>query len=462
MEDDSWAAAEFGGAVLGDARRTARVVDLAETVSQQPQASLPAACADPAQLKTAYRFFASEAVTCAAVLAPHRAATRTRMGAAPVVLAVQDTTDRDFRHHPATTGLGPLKPGQRGLLVHSTLAITPERLPLGLLAQQVWSRDPARRGPPPPRRQRAIAQKESQKWLTSLAAVIDARSACPPTRLISVGDREADVYDLFRQDRPDGVDLRVRAAWDRRVAHPEGYRWAAMADAPVLATATVDLPRRGGQPARVASLTIRAQPVTLRPPRHRTAERLPSVTVWVVWALEEPPPVETPPLEWLLLTTASVQTADDARERLDWYAARWGIEVWHRVLKSGCRIEARELADAANLQRCLALDAVIAWRLLSATILVRTLPDAPCTILLTTAECQALSCTNHRVPTPPPDPPSLRPAVRWIGQLGGFLGRTRDGDPGVTALWQGGHRLADLSARYAIMKPSPPRDVGKG
>ena len=460
-----WAANEFGAAALGDARRTARLVALAEALGTRPAASLPEACGSRAALKAAYRFFDTDEVTPEAVLASHVRASYARLAAVPLVLAAQDTTLLDWTHHPATTGLGPLGSAQRqGLLVHSTLALTPERVPLGVLAQEVWAREADTFGQLPDQHTRGIAEKESRKWRTSLAAVVAAHTACPQTHFVSVGDREADVYDLFIAARPVGVDLLVRATQDRAITDPDHRRLrAAVATAPVAATVTLHLPRRAHQPARQASLTVRWRAVTLRPPARRASEGLPRVAVWVVWAVEDAPPPGQEPVAWLLLTTVPVADTDAALARLAWYACRWGIEVWHKILKSGCRIEARQLATADRLRRCLALYSVLAWRVLWATMLARALPDAPCTALLDDAEWQALYCVIHHTSAPPTAPPPLREAVRWLAQLGGFLGRTRDGDPGVTALWKGFQHLADLTTMYRLMRPTHPgHDMGKG
>ena len=390
------------------------------------------------------------------MLASHVQATTRRMQAVAVVLAVQDTTYLDWTDHPQTRGLGPLTTAkQQGLLAHTTLAITPDRVPLGLLQQQVWARDAASFAQLVDHKQRPIAEQESQKWLTSLDAVIAARATCPDTQFVSVGDREAAIYDLFLVARPPGVDLLIRAAQDRKADHPEQYLWAAMATAPMAATVTVHMGARAGQPARNATLTVRWRQVTLRPPHRRTKEQLPNVTVWAVWAIEPDPPPGVAPVEWLLLTSMPITTTDEALSRLEWYACRWGIEVWHKVLKSGCRIEDRQLETADRLKRCLTLYSVIAWRILYATMLARAVPDAPCTILLDDDEWQGLYCRIHRMATPPATPPTLRQAVRWIAQLGGFQGRTHDGAPGVTVLWKGLQQLVAVAAMYRIMRPAP-------
>ena len=438
VTDTNWAVHEFADADLGDERRTTRLVELAYALGQHPTAALPEACGTGSMLKAAYRFFDNDGIAPQDILQSHVEATYTRLGAVPVVLAVQDTTEVNWTRHPATQGLGPLgHTAGHGLLVHTTLAITPERVPLGLLAQQVWARDPAAVGKRARRKHLPISQKESQKWLHSLDAVYTAHDCCPTTRLVSVGDREADVYDVLAAPRPAGVDLLIRAAWDRCVQGAERYVWATVTAQPVGAHLQLKVPRRGPQAARDATLALRFCALTLRPPRHRQREGLPVVTLWAVQVQEVEPPADVTPIEWLLLTTVAVDTVDDATQCVQWYSCRWGIEVWHRILKSGCRIEARQLASGERLQRCLTLYSVIAWRIFYATMLARAVPDMLCSVLLDLDEWQALYCAIHQCPTPPEEPPSLVQAVHWIAQLGGFVGRRRRDQPGTETLWRG-------------------------
>ena len=454
VTDTNWAVHEFADADLGDERRTTRLVELASALGQHPTAALPEACGTGSMLKAAYRFFNNDGIAPQDILHSHVEATYTRLGAVPVVLAVQDTTEINWTRHPATQGLGPLgHTACHGLLVHTTLAITPERVPLGLLAQQVWARDPADVGKRARRKQLPISQKESQKWLHSLDAVYTAHDCCPTTRLVRVGDREADVYDVLAAPRPAGVDLLIRAAWDRCVQGAERYVWATVAAQPVGAHLQLKVPRRGPQAARDATLALRFCALTLRPPRHRQREGLPVVTLWAVQVQEVEPPADVTPIEWLLLTTVVVDTVDDATQCVQWYSCRWGIEVWHRILKSGCRIAARQLARGERLQRCLTLYSVIAWRIFYATMLARAVPDMPCSVLLDLDEWQALYCAIHQCPTPPAEPPSLAQAVHWIAQLGGFVGRRRRDQPGTETLWRGFQHLMDLTKMYRIMRP---------
>ena len=456
-DDTNWAVSEFADAELGDVRRTKRLVELAHVLAQHPTAALPAACGDGAMLKAAYRFFDNDAIAPQDVLLSHIEATYGRLSKVPLVLAVQDTTDVDWTAHHATKGLGPLGPWAcQGLLVHSTLAFTPERVPLGLVAQQVWARDPDDVGKRARRKQLPIAQKESQKWLTSLEAVVSAHDECPQTRFVSIGDREADVYDLLAAARPPGVELLIRAAWDRCVRAPERYVWATVEAHPVVEQLLWHVPRRGVQPAREATLALRFCRLTLCPPRHRKAEGLPEVVLWAVQVREVEPPAEGQPIEWLLLTTVAVDRVEDAIERVQWYACRWGVEVWHRILKSGCRLEARQLATGERLERCLTLYSVIAWRVFYAIMLARAVPELPCDVLLALEEWQALYCAIHHCPTPPDSPPTLGEAVRWIAQLGGFVGRRRRDQPGAETLWRGFQHLTDLTRMYRILRSAPP------
>jgi hypothetical protein len=462
-EKKEWAEEEFGRANLRDKRLTERLVQLASVLGEQPSGSLPEASGSPAMLKAAYRFFDNEWVTPEEMLKSHIEATQRRMASVKIVLAVQDTTYLDWSSHEATEGLGPLgSEKQKGMLAHTTLALTEERVPLGILAQKVWVRDAETYKQLEDHKKRPIAEKESKKWLESLEAVEAARKSCPQTQFVSVGDREADLYDLFVEKRSVGVELLVRAAMDRRVAEEEGHLWAALEATPVAAHTEITVPPRNGEEGRTASLEIHWREVTLCPPRKRAKEKLATVRVWAVWAIEKCPPEKVKPVEWLLLTTVPIASTADALQRLAWYACRWGIEVWHKILKSGCQIEARQLETAERLKRCLTLYDVIAWRVLYAIMLSRATPNLACSALLSEAEWQALYCTIHHTTVLPSQVPTLAQAVVWIAKLGGFLNRKNDGHPGVSTLWKGFQHLADFTRMYLVFRPLPTLiDVGK-
>jgi hypothetical protein len=447
-----WALSEFGSADLGDARREARLVELARQLGERPEASLPQALADAAALKAAYRFFDNADIAHEKILAPHVVSSIGRMRGQEWILAVQDTTFIDYTQHPHTEGLGPYHAkGGWGMICHGTLAFTPQRVPLGVLGLRLWARE-ADKPKRDSRRARAIEDKESHKWIDGLNAAAHAASQLPGTRLVSVADRESDVYEFLLRAHTLGIDVLTRAAWDRNVQGLDAHLFAALAAAPVIARKTLRLPARKGQAARTAKLRIRACPLTLQSPLNGSGRGLAPIPLWGVWACEINPPAGAEPLDWKLMTSVPVTTQEEALQRLDWYAVRWGIEVWHRVLKSGCRIEQRQLESFERLCKLFTVYAVIAWRILYATMLARVVPDIACTAILSDDEWQALYCRIHRSPTPPATAPPLRQAVRWIAKLGGFIGRASDGEPGTQTLWKGFQELLPMTEMYRIMK----------
>lgn len=462
----SWAAAELCHLDLGDARRTRRLIQTVVTLAAQPEASIPQAAGSWAEAKAIYRLWDNAQIEPEAIRAAHEQRSAERCAEHEVIVAVQDTTDLDLRHHPATAGVGALGTGAgRGLKVHSTLAVSPERVPLGLLDQQVWARDPAETGKRQTRRQRTTAEKESGRWLAALAAV-EARLDAETTVLL-VADREADLFDLFAHPRRPGSELVIRLAQNRRVDHAAGLLWAAMEQAPVVGQHRLEVGRRPDRLPEAVTLRLQAQTLQIQPPHNRPDRaQLCPVRVQVVLAEEEQPPTGVPPLRWLLLTTLPVDDAAAVRRCLDYYSLRWLIERYHYVLKSGCRIEAAQLKTAERIERALATYSLVAWRLLWLTYQARQTPDVPCTRALSTAQWQALYAVVHQTHAVPSEPPSLRDAVRMIGQLGGFLGRTRDGEPGVNVLWRGWSRLEDLTRMWEILHvpdlPTPgSHNVGK-
>ena len=459
MEDnplENWTENEFGDVLLGDVRRKKRLIQLANALGNMPNASLPQAMGNSADLKAAYRFFENPANEYQEMLASHVRATYRRIAEVELVLAVQDTTYLDWSRSPHIRGLGPTTTAHlTGAILHSTLAITPERVVLGVLQEQVWARDEQTYAQLKDHKQRPIEEKESNKWLISLDSVIEAHRLLPNTHFVSVGDREADIYELFAKPRPIGVDLLVRATQDRKLDQDDegATLWKALATQPVAATLEVRVPKTNQHPARTAQVEVRWKAVRLHPPKRPAGQTLPVVQAWAVWVAEPNPPVEGEALEWMLLSTLAVQSTPDALERTVWYACRWGIEVWHKIIKSGCKIESRQLDDLEKLKRLLVLLSVIAWRILYATMLARAMPEALCTVFFEPEEWQAAYCILNNTTILPKEVPTLREAVRMVARLGGFVIQKGSGEPGVTVLWKGLQRLVDLTNMYKLLRP---------
>jgi hypothetical protein len=445
---------ELGEVRFSDKRLNARFKTMVEKLVEMPKASIPQAMGSWSGTKAAYRFLDSDKVTPEAIRASCRQATLKRVSQETRVLMIQDTSMLDFTQHRDTSGLGYLAlPHQRGIMLHSALACTTAGVPLGILDQQIWERDLKELGKRHRRKQRPFAEKESAKWVKALKASIDL---VPETvSSVTVADSEADIFELFATPRPVQADLLIRSCRDRRLEGEEKRLKETVLATPVKGKLEVKLEARPKRPSRIARCNIRFEKVVIRPTAYcamglRYPEGIP---LYAVLVLEENAPEDMKPLEWLLLTTLKVESLEEALQCIRWYSLRWIIEQYHFTLKSGCQIEKLQLESAKRLERAIVVYSMVAWRLLRLTYEARQSPDVSCEIALETHEWQALYCKTNKTAVPPLEPPSLRQAVRWIAQLGGFLGRKSDGEPGVKTLWLGWRRLEDLAEAWLIFGP---------
>jgi hypothetical protein len=316
-----WAEEEFGTIHFFDDRLKERLYTIAGDFYNNPVANIPEACGSKARTIGAYRFFQNKKATMKTILSSHTEATVERIRQYPVVLAPQDTTTLNYNTHAA--GLGPINNKEDkavGLILHDTLAFTEEGAPLGILDAQCWARDPENTGKSAKRRELPIEQKESMKWLRSFRKVSEIQKLCPETMLVSMGDRESDIYELFCEaTKEPGPKLLVRAERTRNRKVDQEFLWNFMIKKESAGSLKIHIPRNGSRKARDAVLDIRFAEVKLTPPKNHTTP----VTVWAVYVLEK----ETEdPLEWMLLTTVPVNNFKDAVKRVEWYSGRWGIE----------------------------------------------------------------------------------------------------------------------------------------
>ncbi len=449
-----WVIKEFEQAALPDERLHRRLELMASAFAQKPSAPIPEACANWAEAKGAYRFLENDRVVSGQIRQAHHRATLERVKEYPVVLAIQDTTALNYSTHPKTQGLGLLgshSPKTIGLLLHSTLAVTPQGQPLGMLHSAVRVR--RRGGLAVSRHKRKLEQKESFKWIESLDACQELASLCPDTQLVNIADREGDLYELFVQalnvPSSSRVDLLVRARHDRPLEDGNRTLWQQIGRQPVTATISVLVGRRADQPSRIARLNIRFCSVPLKAPGGKAGPE--GIQLWAIEAQESSPaPKGAARIMWRLLTTIPVNSGKEAVEKVQWYAQRWQIEVLHKVLKSGCQIEQRQLETAQRLERVLSVDLVVAWRVLALCKAARQMPEDPISNWLPQAQWQALWCYAQRQTTPPKTPPSVRQAVRWLAQMGGFLGRKSDGEPGPKTLWRGLRQLDAITNMWQL------------
>jgi hypothetical protein len=457
-----WIAYELQEVSLGDKRLDWRILDSAVKLAAAPSASIPQACDDWADTKATYRLFDNPKTTAEKIRLPHQIRTKSRLSGHKIVLVVQDSSYLDYSHHPAKSGVGPIGTSQQtltGLVMHSALAMTTTGLPLGVLSQVCWAREEEpKQMTAAERRKVPIEEKESYKWLRALNETMPLIPT--GTQAVTVGDSEADIFELFAHVCSLQTDMLIRAGQNRSVCDPEiGLLWPVLDRCQIAGHLTVQVAKQDNQPAREALVSVRFSPVTLKKPQHLSKD-IADIALYAVLVQEEQPPAGITPLCWLLLTTVPVLCLADAIERIAWYCQRWQIELYHKVLKSGCQVEKSQLATTERLLPLLALYSIIAWRLCWMTYLARHDPDAPCTAVLTDQEWRPLYTFIHKTNPPPLHVPTVRQVILWIARLGGFLARRSDGDPGVTVIWRGWQRLSDIASAWLIFAYRPL--VGKG
>ena len=454
----SWAKEELKDAKLPDKRLNKRLIKIVENLAQQPHASVPQASGDWANTKATYNFWKSKRIDFEDIIDAHQKQTAKRASTEEIILAIQDTSDFNFTHHPGKTwekgfGMTCSQKYVRGLKVHSIMASTTQGVPLGILDQQIWTRNPkTKKKKKNQKANSTIRNKESKRWLRGL---VTSELAIPSTTtVVTVADREGDIYELFALEREVNSELLIRARYNRRINHEFKLVKEAIAQTPSSGQIVISVPRKDDQPTREATLTVSYASFMFLAPSNRpkTATKQ-KITLNVIAAREENPPVGSTPINWLLLTTLEIKNFEQAVRYIRWYTYRWLIERYHYVLKSGCRIEYLQLSTAARIKKALATYAIVAWRLLWLTYQARQNPELPCDTILETHEWQSLYCHIHDVPLPSSQPPSLQQAVIWIAQLGGFLARKHDGFPGVKTLWRGLTRLHDISSTWKRLSP---------
>jgi hypothetical protein len=468
VDDDeaSWADVELSHAGLGDKRLDRRLVRIAKSLAAAPQDSIPTASDGLAETVAAYRFFDNEKVTLDKVLKPHVQRTYRRMRKHPIVLLAQDTTELDYtgcseRHRNS----GPLsRRRQLGYYLHPSIAFTPEGVCLGTLNAKLWARDPETFGTSRETvKQKPIEEKESYRWLEGWEVVSRAARAVPQSQVISVSDRESDIYALLSKATTDGTPnarFVIRQRDDRclteRVdeADSRAYRKvsSALVEAPPLGTITVDVPRSKKSKARLATVEIRSAAVTLKHPRIRRRDEETELTVNVVWAIERDVPEDADGIEWILFTDLPCATLDEAVQVVEYYAGRWGIEVFFRVFKSGCKVEELQLETRDRLEPCLGLYLIIAWRVLHMVMLGRQCPNLPCDVLLTESEWQSAWTIRKQTPLPASSP-GLAEMIAIVASFGCYLGRKGDGPPGPKAIWIGLRRTMDFALAWNTFGP---------
>jgi hypothetical protein len=513
LEAHAWAERTFGTAQLGDQRRTTRLVQVATHMAQAPDASLPLQMEGKrADLKATYRLLHEADVTHEALLGPHWQQTREQAHEQErTVLLVHDDTELDYGYDPAVKGLGPIGNGSHwGFFVHSVLAVVPmaeqERV-LGLVYQDPWVREPAPRrrwGQKQNSKQRAHRERESQHWSHAIRQVgTPAAGEC----WVHVGDRYADMYEFLLAGKQMGCEVLVRVVQNRRLHNPQpasqeaDYLIDRMKSWSAQGNRVKPVPSEHERRARQARLCISWGQVDIQPSdlHGRVRKEAPVLRMWAVHVWEPDPPLRSQgqrprvrsekhgavrkraerkkkqakerlvkpkepeqeervePLEWFLLSSLPVESEAQAWQAADWYGCRWSVEDLHKGLKTGCQIEERHLRDQASLQRLLGIVSPIAVRLLQLRELLWAVPEQPVLGWVSQPEAQVIAWQEQE----PTEQLSVRRFLRAVAQMGGFLGRSSDGEPGWQTLWRGWVRLQwKVEGLRLATEHSPPKKCG--
>jgi hypothetical protein len=453
-----WVRHEFAEVSLGDKRLNRRLIKTTEHLVRSPLSPINEACRTWADTQAAYRLFDNPRMDPGAVHTPHVNATANRIeDAVRYVLVVQDTTFLSYGQHPKTRGLGPIgsdNDDKRGLCMHSAVAFATSGVALGVLSQQIWARADVPDEEYQEKIERLqvtpIEEKESFKWQQAHRESLRRVQPNSRSKLVTVADRESDLWEFITEAKESEGHFLIRARRDRMLVAEDSDGYGKMVEAlgaaEVLGGMAVHIPGNGQRKARTARVELRATQVTIKPPQRRGAAKasasIDPVSVYVIQATEIQAPDGESPVSWVLLTDLVVTGLEGAVEKVQWYTKRWGIETWHRVLKSGCTVEDCRLETPERLTRYLTICGIIAVRLMHVAYLARALPELPATEVFSKQEIEALHIRLNKELLPAEaEPPTLREVVRMIGSMGGHLGRKCDGEPGLTVIWRGWMRL---------------------
>ena len=470
----SWAQEELKNLDLGDKRLNERGAEVLHTLGNKPTLSIPAACGGWSETKATYNFFSNDKVDRAEILKTHHDEIIKRSENDDILLCPQDTSELDFTSQKNNDAHGFLNRTERkGHYLHATLVTTPNRLCLGVLEMKVITRDQLKNQMSKEEKKihkaLPLENKESYRWVESYIKACEFARRLPEKQVISMGDRECDFYDFlstansYMNTNEPYADWIIRGTWNRNTKAENGDESTIINEVSAesaIAEVEFIMPARDGVAARRVKQQVKIKRVQIKSPDHKsnlTAEGNQIIYVTAILASEIDVPEGCEAVEWLLLSNIQVNLKEEALNILRWYLCRWDIEIFFKILKSGCEIEKMQLKTAASIENCLAIYMLVAWRILYITVLGRECPDMPADIVFSDYEWQAVCIATTKKP-PPPDPPKVHDMVIMIASLGGFLNRKSDGNPGVKVIWAGMQRMLDMAVMLEMLSsPQIPR-----
>ena len=464
-QTETWIARELAGSEFRDGRLNKRFRKLFEQLSDGIGESIPLVCQDWANTKAAYRFLSNQRVTEAEILSGHFQSTRDRFAATEeVVLVLHDTTE--FSYHRADrqavgilhrSAIGLDRDGKPrhyvvcGIQMHSSLAMTTDGLPLGLTATKFWTRkefkgcNALKRKINPTRV--PIEKKESIRWLENLKQSTALLN--DPERCVHIGDRESDIYELFCTAEALGTHFLVRTCVDRLAGDGKHTIAAEMKEVRVQGLHRIQVRDEKGDPSE-AVLGIKFRRIRVLPPINKQ-KQYPKLTLTVIHAQECGTPLHgREKIDWKLITNLPVRSRAEAIEKLEWYSMRWKIETFHKILKSGCRVEESRLRTAQRLTNLIAVFCILGWRVFWLTMMNRSLPAASPTLAFTALEIHLLDRLVKDKGMRRTQRSSLATYLTKLARLGGYLARASDAPPGNRVVWRGLTRLTDVELGFVM------------
>jgi len=456
---EKWAVETFGAADLGDPRRTDRLVKVAAALGENPSVSLPRSMRNWAETQGAYRFLGNEAVSHEQIMMPHWIQTRSEAEQRSQVLLIGDTTDVNLSSHKTTKGLGPVGRGNKaqGFFVHSVLAVdASDKQLLGCMGQEAFVREPAPEKET--KAERNARWRESLIWQQSIERI---GSVPANTQWIYVGDRGSDLFRFWQRCQELGYDFVTRVAQNRNVLvegedeqeDPTAEHLKTLARClPAQGVGVLIVPAERGRPEREALVHISWSQVEIQPPADGTALYQRGMKVSVVRIWEPEPPEDVEALEWILVTSLTVNTPEDAWQRIMWYKWRWIVEDFHKVLKTGCLLEERCLQTVEAFCNLLGILTPTAMRLLWLRETAQTAPDTPATEVISKEVIQVVLHLDKR----PEATLTARDFWHTIARFGGYLDHKSDPPPGWLTLWRGWIRVQTVLEGVHLARQFPP------
>lgn len=446
---DEWYRAEFENAIFGDKRLSDRLIKVAKDLSEHPSMPINQASGDWYSTKGAYRFFDNENVNPEAILEPHFENTMKRMMDYQVVLSIQDTTTFNYSSHEALK-LGPIgKEGTNGILQHNTLAVSGDGLPLGLLDQITWIRP--REKEEKTNKKLSLEEREIIRWIKSLENSVERTQH--HSNVVSVNDRESDFYEFYDRAESLNAQYLIRLKHNREIEESSKGAKSYLQEQPVATTYDISVPRRTGDHSeRTATVELRYAPITVHAPKDIEESVVhDKIEMYGIHVREINPPEGIEAIEWFLVSNVAVENIKNATERVRWYLLRWTIEIYHKSEKSCCSSEDCRLETDERMLNFLAVNSVIAWRVLFITYVARQQPEASAEVILSPMEIKVLEAANNRKLPKPIKIKTVKQAVAALGKLGGHMGRKNDKEPGIITVCRGMMRLNDFMYGHSLL-----------